>query len=62
MKFDGSSIAHLGGAGIVLYHGGGDAIALLFKLEFPCSNNTVKYEAYVTRLAIALEMGIKYLK
>ena len=36
--------------------------ALSFKLEFPCSNNIAEYEAYLTRLTIAFEMGIKHLK
>ena len=39
MKFVGSSTAHLGGMGIVLYHKKDEAVALSFKLEFPCSNN-----------------------
>ena len=62
MKFDGSSIANSGGAGVVLYHNGEETMALLFKLEFLCSNNTEKYEAYLTGLATALEIGIKHLK
>ena len=62
MKFNGSSTAHLRGAGIVLYHEGEEAVVLSFKLEFPCSNNTAKYEAYLTGLATALEMGIKHFK
>ena len=37
-------------------------MVLSFKLEFSCSNNTVEYEAYLTGLATALEMGIKHLK
>ena len=37
-------------------------MAFSFKLEFPCSTNTVEYEAYLTGLAINLEMGIKHLK
>ena len=40
MKFDGSSTAHSGGAGIVLYHEGDEAMALSFNLEFPYLNNT----------------------
>ena len=35
---------------------------MLFKLEFPCSNNTEEYEAYLTKLATALEMGVKHLR
>ena len=37
-------------------------MALSFKLEFPCSNNTIEYEAYLTGLAITLKMGVKHLK
>ena len=48
MKFDGSSTTHLGGVGVVLYHNGEETVALLFKLEFPCSNNIAEYEAYLT--------------
>ena len=62
MKFDGSSIGHFGGVGVVLYHEEDKAVALSFKLEFPCSNNTAKYKAYLTGLATALEMGVKHLK
>ena len=45
-----------------LYHNGEETVVLLFKLEFLCSNNTSEYEAYLTRLATSLEMGIKHLK
>ena len=37
-------------------------MALSVKLEFPCSNNIAEYEAYLTRLATTLEMGVKHLK
>lgn len=47
---------------MVLYHNDEDTMALSFKLEFPCLNNTTEYEAYLTRLATALEMRIKHLK
>ena len=62
MNFDGSSTAHSEGVGVVLYHEEDKAVSLLIKLEFPCSNNTAEYEAYLTGLATALEMGIKHLK
>ena len=62
MKFDGSSTTHSGGVGVVLYQEEDKAVALSFKLEFPCSNNMAEYEAYLTRLATALEMGVKHLK
>ena len=62
MKFDGSFTTQLGGVGVVLYHEEDKAIALSFKLEFPYSNNTAEYEAYLTGLATALEMGVKHFK
>ena len=62
MKFDGSSTTHSGGVGVVLHHEEDKAVALSFKLEFPCSNNTAEYEAYLTKLATGLEMGVKHLR
>ena len=62
MKFDGSSTTQSGGVGVVLYHEKDKAVALSFKLEFPCSNSTVEYEAYLTGLATTLEMGVKHLR
>ena len=46
---------------MILYHEGEETVALSFKLEFSCSN-IAEYEAYLTRLATALKMGIKHLK
>ena len=62
MKFDGSSTTQSGGVEVVLYHEEDKVVALSFKLEFPCSNNTVEYEAYLTGLATALEMRVKHLR
>ena len=62
MKFDGSFTANSGGMRVVVYHNGEKTMALLFKLEFPCSNNTAEYEAYLTGLATTLEIGIKHLR
>ena len=50
------------GASIVLIREDGETIAKSFKLDFSCSNNASEYEAYITGLAIAHEMGIKHLK
>ena len=58
MKSDNSSTAHLGGAGIVLYREG-EAVALSFKLEFPYSNNTAEYEAYLTELTTTLKQAFE---
>uniref|UniRef100_A0A2N9FH10 Integrase catalytic domain-containing protein n=1 Tax=Fagus sylvatica TaxID=28930 RepID=A0A2N9FH10_FAGSY len=62
LKFDGSSTSSSSGAGIVLIREDGEIIAKSFKLDFSCSNNALKYEAYITGLAIAHEMGIKHLR
>lgn len=62
MRFDGSATTASNGKGIVLSCEDGDAVPLSFKLEFTCSNNVVEYEAYLTRLAIALSMGIKHMR
>ena len=62
MKFDGSSTTQLRGVGVVLYHEEDKEVTLSFKLEFPYSNSTEEYEAYLIRLATALEMGVKHLK
>ena len=40
----------------------GDTIPLSFKLGFSCSNNATKYEAYLTRLTIALSIGVKHMR
>ena len=45
-----------------MYHEEDKVVALSFKLEFPCSNNMAKYEAYLTGLATALKIGIKLLR
>ena len=47
---------------VVLCHEEDKVVVLSFKLEFPCSNNMAEYEAYLTGLATALEMGINHLK
>ena len=62
IKFDGSYIASLGGARVVLYHRDKETIALKFKLEFPCSNNTIEYKTYLMGLATTLEIGIQHLR
>ena len=62
MQFDGSFTTQSGGVGVVLYHEEDKVVALSLKLEFPCSNNTAKYEVYLTGLVTAFEMGIKHLR
>ena len=48
--------------GIVLSCEDGDTIPLSFKLGFSCSNNAAEYEAYLTRLTIALSIGVKHMR
>ena len=55
LRFDGSSTAIEGGAGIVLIKEAGEAIAMSYKLNFPCTNNTTEYEAYLMGLAVVHE-------
>ena len=62
LRFDGSSTAIEGGAGIVLIKEAREAVAMSFKLNFPCTNNTTEYKAYLTGLVVAREMGIKHLR
>ena len=62
LKFDGSSTTNSSGAVIVLIREDRETIAKSFKLDFSCSNNTSEYEAYITGLAVAHEMGIKHLR
>ena len=45
-----------------MYHEEDKVVALSFKLEFPYSNNTVEYEAYLTRLTTTFEIGVKHLR
>ena len=53
LRFDGSSTATEGGAGIVLIKEVGEAVAMSFKLNFPCTNNTIEYKAYLMGLVVA---------
>ena len=61
LHFDGSSTTFKGGVGIVLSKSMGETVAMSFKLDFSCTNNMAEYEAYLTSLAVAHEMGIKHL-
>ena len=62
MRFDGSTTTTSNGVGIVLSCENGDTIPLSFKLGFSCSNNTTEYEVYLTRLTIALSIGVKHMR
>ena len=62
LRFNGSSTIVSSGSRIIVFRDDGEAIPKSFKLDFPCSNNIAEYEAYLTGLAVAWEMGIKHLK
>ena len=62
LRFNGSSTAMSSGSRIIFFRDDGEAIPKSFKLDFPCSNNAAEYEAYLVRLAVACEIGIKHLK
>ncbi|XP_021817086.1 uncharacterized protein LOC110759338 [Prunus avium] len=62
LYFDGSSTSNGGGAGVVLVNPEGQATALSFKLNFPCTNNVAEYEAFIMGLSTAKEMGIEKIK
>ena len=61
LHFDGSSTTSEGGARRVLSKDIGEIVAMSFELDFPCTNNMAEYEAYLTSLVVAREMGIKHL-
>ncbi|BFG30469.1 hypothetical protein CerSpe_167430 [Prunus speciosa] len=60
--FDGSSTSKGGGAGVVLINPEGQATALSFKLNFPCTNNAAEYEAFIMGMSTAREMGVEKIK
>ena len=62
MRFDGLATTTSNGVGIVLSCENGDTILLSFKLGFSCSNNVAEYEAYLTGLTIALNIGVKHMR
>ena len=54
---DGSSNQCVGGAGVVIQTSEGDKIECIIQLDFPTTNNEVKYEALVARLDLAKAAG-----
>ena len=62
IRFNGSSTTAKGGIGIVLINETGEVVAMSFKLDFFCTNNTAEYEAYLISFVVAREMGIKCLR
>ncbi|BFG30168.1 hypothetical protein CerSpe_164420 [Prunus speciosa] len=62
LYFDGSSTTSGVGAGVVLINPEGQATALSFKLDFPCTNNVVEYEAFVMGLSTSKELGVERIR
>lgn len=58
MLFDGSSYGSVGGAGVVFETPQGELFSYSFKLDFPCRNNVVEYEALILGLRIAKELNL----
>ena len=56
---DGSSNRHAGGANVVIQTPEGDKIECMIRLDFPMTNNEVKYEALVAGLNLAKAAGVE---
>ena len=54
---DGSSNRHAGGAGVAIQTPEGDKIESIIRLDFPTTNNEVKYEALVAGLDLTKATG-----
>ncbi|GLJ28700.1 hypothetical protein SUGI_0565680 [Cryptomeria japonica] len=62
LYFDGSYTHHRSRAGILFITPQGHTILKAYKLSFPCTNNTVEYEALVIGIKLAVEWNIKQLQ
>ena len=61
MYFDGSVMKTGAGAGLLFISSLGDHMRYMVCLQFPASNNMAEYEALLSGLRIAIELGIKRL-
>ena len=61
MYFDGSVMKTGAGAGLLFVSPLGEHMRYMVRLHFPASNNMAKYEALLSGLRIAIELGIKRL-
>ncbi|CAL2271820.1 unnamed protein product [Prunus armeniaca] len=62
LYFYGSSTSKGGGASVVRINPEGQATTLSSKLNFPCTNNTAEYEAFIMGMSTAREMGVERIK
>ena len=60
--FDGFATVGGGGIGIVISDQKSQPLIASCKLDFPCTNNIVEYEAYVIGLLMAKERGVQHLE
>jgi ribonuclease HI len=61
MYFDGSVMKTGAGAGLLFISPLGDHMRYVIHLHFPASNNMAEYEALLSGLRIAIELGVKRL-
>jgi ribonuclease HI len=61
MYFDGSLMKTGAGAGLLFISPLGVHMRYIVRLHFPASNNVVEYEALITGLRIAIELGVQHL-
>ena len=61
MYFDGSVMKTNAGAGLLFISPLGEHIRYVIRLYFPASNNMAEYEALLSGLRIAIELGVKCL-
>uniref|UniRef100_A0A2N9F5Z7 Uncharacterized protein n=1 Tax=Fagus sylvatica TaxID=28930 RepID=A0A2N9F5Z7_FAGSY len=62
IKIDGSSVKGAGGVGIVFKTPEGHLLKHSTRLQYPTTNNEAEYEALLTGLRIAKELGVNRLK
>jgi ribonuclease HI len=61
MYFDGSLMKIGAGVGLLFISPLGVHMRYIIRLHFPTSNNVAEYEALVTGLRIAVELGVRHL-
>jgi ribonuclease HI len=61
MYFDGSLMKTGAGVGLLFISPLGVHVRYVVRLHFPASNNVAEYEALITGLRIAIELGVRHL-
>ena len=59
VQTDGSTTKKAGGVGVVLISPEGEILKYAVRLQFPATNNEVKYEAFLTGLSLARVLEAK---